>query len=1268
MLDHLNPRTRGYIESLLAGEEINIGGTRVPVFSEFERIAITVVSGGFDILEGLKGAALAEEFAELYGKVLELNFVLGVSTSPSLQVIANEIADELGPSEEEHSWRINTVSACSFRGLAPAGEEWNFDFQSRSHLFHGPNGCGKSSLLGAISWCLTGRIFRDDGPPSVVETVTVYRRSGDKYKPHDRSDALSLLRADESSTDTMQEYWVELVLVDEKADSHGSKLFLRRHSKDGLSCSGDGQSWKSISTTNEAGINELDSELQILMPARVSHLRFGKNQDITHLFSQIVGLDDLEEISEIASKACTALRSKSTKIQNSEIAPLEGKIVQAITAIQFNASSSMTETPEYISAISPSRSLADVEKFETLLNNSLERLNAKLAADLGIVLPDADAEEFKQVKLSLKNLPGLVQAALETLDKPVEEIFASTFSLPSMTNEVLEKLESDLAKFESDARSVIEERLEWENEITKDEKVPLMLAAAGHFCADSNDCPVCTQDLENVPAITEQLSELRSKSKLSHLKKQIDDLERSLVEQLDEIISPDKRSLGEKNLINRAKKDWAILKKDRFTGLLAVMAEKFDSQVLDLVDTVPDDSLEQRLKLTSNYDDLYPEAFERLDGLLTKYFEFVSVIKVSEKHRGRVRDELARILKGEGDEGESDSLRWVLDSGRATSEEIDVIMLVRNDVRSLYENQKKIDDFTAKSEYYSSVAGALEATKELGKPVRKETVNTIKTVWPGMRELYKKLYDTEILPLSMLTAGHAANPDIKSEINAYLNSGSELVPIGAFSNAGRLRALGLAFVFALLEKSNWSLDTLILDDPAVSLDDEHQARFVSKLVADVLNNHQVILATHYERFFERAEPVFNEHETRRMPPRRTSNDGVSFEPADLLQRLETAFGQNTTAWREHAINLRIWVERTLATISGYCPTPFTVFNNFPATINGYGGCTDPRIATPDRDKIVTALNSAEFSKFKHKPAHNLTVIEADVRDALTVLKGISKNTRYEIERLKTLSRHDLLNRALDARPSVEILSLKNGIVSGELPFVGLAAASTSGSGIEVEWAHNLTLQSDEYELALVKLDTIAPIANIGQVLLLDSSDSPCASGDLVIAKTDDGDRYIRRYWMKDEKLITLECANPTSPYEPISLTSGKCEINKIVGVLYETLGGNVGGVGDEWVTPRNSPQNLFQDLLCVEVSGTSMEPIARDKQTVLIREASDPSAMGDGDLACVDAKGVGVVIKRCYFSGEHWFLGSINQNDSHPPILLGKTDIRKVHLLKGILF
>ena len=174
--------------------------------------------------------------------------------------------------------------------------------------------------------------------------------------------------------------------------------------------------------------------------------------------------------------------------------------------------------------------------------------------------------------------------------------------------------------------------------------------------------------------------------------------------------------------------------------------------------------------------------------------------------------------------------------------------------------------------------------------VRNQVIAEVGEVHELMRSNYEKLYDMELLPFQLLTPGDAKNETLKDQLNAYLKAGDELVPIGPFSNAGRLRALALSFVFALLSKSSHTLDVLILDDPALSMDDQHKDRFLTHLIGPAAKENQILMGTHYKTFFERAGLQVSDATRLCLTPRRGSGDAVGFEPADLLRRVESDHG------------------------------------------------------------------------------------------------------------------------------------------------------------------------------------------------------------------------------------------------------------------------------------------------------------------------------------------------------------------------------------------
>lgn len=384
-------------------------------------------------------------------------------------------------------------------------------------------------------------------------------------------------------------------------------------------------------------------------------------------------------------------------------------------------------------------------------------------------------------------------------------------------------------------------------------------------------------------------------------------------------------------------------------------------------------------------------------------------------------------------------------------------------------------------------------------------------------------------------------------------------------------------------------------------------------------------------------------------------------------RLEKALSLPTSAWRDQGANLRIWAERALRTISGYCPDPFFKFNKLQETIDLYGRIKDPRIATNERDRIVSELNSAVVRRVIHRVAHDEDPVESDVRDALTVLKNCQKdNVTHEIERLRELYNHASMGRGIAARPSVELLTFADCLPDKRLEIKGAAAAATGGVGIS--WLEDDSILLREHPAVRIVADVLAPVALHGQVVLLDPEGTPPEESDLVVVETRDGQRLVRRYWVHDD-IPYLESVNPNSPSRPAFVTDGECRMRRIVGVLYcqPSTRSAANAIG-EWTQVGNVSRRLLAGLFGVRVSGTSMEPIARDGQIVLVQQEDASTTLANGELACVDAEETEAMIKRCRPGDQEWVLTAINSTVIEDPIVLDSQNIRHVYRLAGVLF
>jgi len=143
-----------------------------------------------------------------------------------------------------------------------------------------------------------------------------------------------------------------------------------------------------------------------------------------------------------------------------------------------------------------------------------------------------------------------------------------------------------------------------------------------------------------------------------------------------------------------------------------------------------------------------------------------------------------------------------------------------------------------------------------------------------------------------------------------------------------------------------------------------------------------------------------------------------------------------------------------------------------------------------------------------------------------------------------------------------------------------------------------------YSVAVAKVDSIAPVARMSQLLLLDPHEELPANSDLAIIETETCSRYLRQLWHEPNGGLHLTATNSTANISPVFVRAGECRSRRVVGVLFERMRNvSVGRSGDEWACLPSIPATLLKDLMGIRVVGTSLEPIARDGQIVLARTA-----------------------------------------------------------------
>ena len=1090
--------------------------------------------------------------------------------------------------------------------------------------------------------------------------MRVYSASG-TATVSERPDGLALMDETGANTAGSEEYWVAVQLLGMEATGEQREVWIQRHSERGLERSDDGENWAPIRSISEAGVDELDAELRLLMPARVGQIRFGKDTEMIKIFSQIVGLDDLEAITELAGNVCSQLRREATSIENKDLATEEGKIAEYVKELVDCRDEAVRSIASFDEVVGDGRIFDDIETFGKAMKERIECLRGQLAEDLGIEMPTAESDEYKEFSEKLVNLPGQVENVVEELRKSLEEVFSKSVGFSGHTEEELDLLEQGLGEFERTARQWVKERLEWAREEQRDEKASLMLHAARHFPEGASECPVCTQDLNEVPKVREKLESLRPLAEQEHLKPAIENLELQLANKLGSVVALDLREESKTGLCERVISDWSDLKERISKGLLETIVDEFDAVIAEISEQMEDIEEVERAPLADGFLEEFPEAFATLDRAIDDAKKYIRLCRMVVVKKAELKEAIEKALTEGEREGEEDSLRVILERGRATNREIKSLGTAYETTRELWRSVKKKEQLSGVIQGYRKWAGSGDKTKELGENVRAEIAAMVGDLDEKMKENFECLYENEILELDMLTTGHPGNPHLKNQINAYLRAGSKRIPIGPFSNSGRLRALILAFVFALFEESKGSLGFIILDDPALSLDDEHKARLVKRIIGRAIEDAQVILATHYKRFYELAERVFIEGEIQQMVPRRRVYDEVWFEPGDILERTFEAVQRSPGSWREVAGSLRRWVERSLQTLNSYCPEQFWLQGDLVGTVQAYARVSDPRVVSSERNEIVRIL-SRGFIEDIRRFAHNEDATVSEFRDALATLKECKRYVYKEIGRFKDIYDEELASQRIQSRAAIRLLSVNGIIPDTGLEIVREAAAAHNGEGIE--WDENEMHTLEGHPIVILTTDVISPIGLLGQYLVLDNQERMPANKDLVVVETENGERYVRRFWQEEDGSVVLEATNPTKPWLPVRLREGEHRFRRVVGVLFADLDVTIGAEGREWV-PGELADGWLNDVAGVRIRGTSMEPVVRDGQTVLVKKTGE---IKKADLGCVDIEQTETVIKRCYPGNEEWVLCSVNPSEVEDPMRIKPGTIRYAYPVCGVMF
>lgn len=1101
--------------------------------------------------------------------------------------------------EEEKKDRIylKKLRAHRFAGIHRYGtpeaapEDFEFDFEKGLTLIEGENGAGKTSLVNAVCWCLTGYVYRTQRPPEKVEEAVLIRirEEGEigsgEHATYDITSITPIPSAEvinglEEGTPIHLDTSVELSFVDDKDNEIGSiKRSVERGRRGNIRV-----------TAPDFSVLDLDPigrEVGTKMPGLIPYIQLGSACEMGAAVAELTGIKPLEDLVIHARKSKEKLKKDLVDDRKLEIDIFDGEF----SKIRTELASLIKDNP----GIEPTVELAKhsdnkvCEKLESL-SQHFEKLQGEALAEstsiLGKSFDHSDPD-------SRDDLIENVGPALGLLDAENLSRLSSASRLSNLRNLSEKQL--------SDAEAMIQKLICEANEVAKLAKnvgvaarVRLYVRVANwireHKAEPYNveDCPVCETEIKDkTDAVTGEKVKDHIKrcleSQSDYLEKTVMSWEKSAVEILvvglpDSLSSEINNELPEKpgDLILKALVE-ELFESPRFEKSLAPLKEA--AQIL-CSEAVTDLS-----EFKEPVIDRLPDCFDDCDGGIKKTISLIMRAIAFARWR-RLNDKGCReafektIGKSEiGEPGleptkipiEQWSIRkrlGVLDRiVRNTSPITEALSKVAAMSDKIAERKKKED----RIELYGRAAYAFDELLELRKLVELQVGFLIGTLSSRTEEWKKHLYKA-----SFRDAPKVVKTDVGSDGSLAFEAETQgsRAAVQHISNASDLRATLLGFLLAFWEhllNEQGGLALLLLDDLQELFDPYNRRRIANNITNMVEGGGQVIITTNDHAFGRRAansayERIgYNRVDHRCIHALRASREhielGYFIEEIEKKRKdFEEKENDHQTA-RDYIKQLRIYIENRLIDLfdvsdSGLPKKP---------TLSDLMNAVRTRISAgnePFTSKVFQKLvddsalkEGSEFFDLMNQSHHSGEdqIMYTDVWEVKDVCIHVRKLVKAVYEEYERWLRRDpqVIIQDMPAIPGAfTALTLSVPI------FENLAAfTSDDGLGEPIESGDQFfSTMLDNHAIYIINTHNFGFSVWINCRVIVDLGDEEVLDRNLVIALHKEK-VYARRLLRDDSNphLIALgsEAENPLKRPPSLLLPTEEVRLLRVVGVLFD---------------------------------------------------------------------------------------------------------------------
>lgn len=1161
------------IESLLA--EL-IGGSAVGVGTAGESFA----------LAEMPSRAVLAWYAKNRGKWAEsvkFHDIEAIVASVG-QTLIQPLAPASAPAGSNAVFLLTRIQAHRFAGIhafgttAQAPEDFIMEVTPGVTVLEGFNGAGKTSLLNAVVWCITGMLLRPQREPEKADQDFEFDLVHDgeaapaSYKLSPVTPLPSASMARLTSKSVPADTWVEL----EFRDANTGQLHAVRRTQ---TRSNRGTLDEQPPNFSGMGLDSQALRIGTVIPALLPFSQLGSRSELGKAVAQLTGLAPLTDLAKHVKKVRERLAGDETKARNAEVKQCDERFVRGLEDLAGVAA----QHPELkIDTVVPHPKDGDAtEKTLKLLTEALtSQKSSALEAARKVLGEDFNPEEQGQ---ALERDVVDARTAIEGLK--TAESARRLFALKKLTDEEKAAARTLIADVFTEAKVLLD--LSKSPERAVRQRIYAAIAQwyvdQGIEQPDLSTCAVCGGSLVDADdPVTGQRVQTHLNDALtgdSTLLSQT--LERWSTAAASKLSS----ALGEV-LASELKRDLSDAPFDLMRKALVeetLTAASFQGPLRPLVDLTTHDCDTKRASAPGLAVSTLPNLVEQLPGMpalqqtirrLDRALRTADWRQANESFLQEFSRDVVGMVTQETHPAET-SLRGRLTTLQRLIEDVEPLNDALRAGRRLTEDVASRRAVEARLNAYVVADAALRECYKLG-GFAEQQVAGLQTTLHTETERWRKL----IYQAGYLNANHDLTATtMKTDGNVEFRIGSDgaSAPAQHVANASALRATLIAFYLAYweyLRKERGGLNLIVLDDPQELLDGDNKERLARGLVSLVSHGAQPFLTTHDNKFANhvvrecQAAQVGIEH--RDVHPATALRPTLVTAPSvrDVLNAKEAAVKSQWTVpalAQAYASTCREFIEARLGDFFDDVGKPATTVQNLKPTLGDFvnelkGAVRDGSIELFRARHIVNlakhpGLNPQSDTYALLNNAHHQnkkSITPAQVAKELQNLERLCDLVELAHQDFRAFCRRDFLKQpelALEPLPLEQIPTFTLTIQPNLAAFVrGGAYGESQETELEV-------LQSawfDDKAAFFLRTTNFGFASTVQSVAIVEALASDVSDRSLVIARQENVTFARRLHRSKHSSYVGLatETPDPTKGRPTITLSAAHVALHKVMGMLF----------------------------------------------------------------------------------------------------------------------